>query len=162
MADEQIRLVTFQLGPEYYGIDISYVKEIYATEAVRPIPNTPSYITGILNLRGEVIPIISLHDRFHIEAADLTGDDKLLSGFIILKINGLLAGITIDRVQKVVSYERHMIQPPPQIISGINGEYIQGVVHEEEHYLILLDIISLFSKDDFMGHISKIAELGKA
>ena len=74
MADEssQYQLVTFQLGDELYGVDIMDVKEIVKVQAVRPIPNAPYYVEGIINLRGEIIPIINLHKRFHIQKRKAT------------------------------------------------------------------------------------------
>ena len=78
MAEEntQLQLVTFQLGDELYGVDIMDVKEIVKVQAVRPIPNAPYYVEGIINLRSEIIPIINLHKRFHImKHASQTGDD---------------------------------------------------------------------------------------
>ncbi len=157
MADEQIQLVTFQLGSEYYGIDIQYIKEIHGVEPVRAMPSVPAYIEGILNLRREVIPIINLHKRFGIEPARLSEEERLLSGFIILKIEHVLAGIIIDKVHRVIQYKQEEVQPPPEIISGISGEYVHGVVQEEQHYLILLDIINLFGKDEFMKQIIKLS-----
>ena len=153
-----VQLVTFQLGEEYYGIDIQYVKEIHGVETVRPMPNTPDYIEGILNLRQEVIPIINLHKRFGIAPAELSEEERLLSGFIVLKIGDVLAGIVIDKVHRVVEYQKGEVQTTPQIISGISGEYIHGVVYEEQHYLILLDILSLFGRDEFMKHIIELTQ----
>ena len=148
-----VQLVTFQLGEEYYGIDIQYVKEIHGVETVRPMPNTPDYIEGILNLRQEVIPIINLHKRFGIAPAELSEEERLLSGFIVLKIGEVLAGIVIDKVHRVVEYQKGEVQTTPQIISGISG-----VVYEEQHYLILLDILSLFGRDEFMKHIIELTQ----
>ncbi len=147
MADgsRQFQLVTFQLGEELYGIDIMDVQEIVRIQAVRQIPNAPSYVEGIFNLRGDIIPIINLHKRFHLKKADLSEDDHLLSGFVIIEINDMQLGIIIDKVSRVVTIQSAQIQPPPQMISGIGAEYIQGVVHEEDHYLIILDIRRLFN-----------------
>lgn len=142
--DQQQQLVTFQLGKEHYGIDIMDVREIYSQQDVRGIPNAPAYVEGIFNLRGDIIPVINLHKRFHIEKAELTEDEMLLSGFIIININNMQLGIIIDKVQRVVTIEKGAVQPPPQMISGIGAEYIQGVVHEDDGYLIILDIRRLF------------------
>ena len=67
--DTQIQLVTFQLSEELYGIDIMDVKEIVRVQDIRPLPNAPGYIEGLFNLRGEIIPIINLHKRFHLKKA---------------------------------------------------------------------------------------------
>ncbi|MCF7929492.1 MAG: chemotaxis protein CheW [Spirochaetia bacterium] len=143
--DSQLQLVTFQLGEEQYGIDIMDVQEIYQMQETRPIPNAPAYVEGIFNLRGVIIPIINLHKRFHIRRPELSDEDRMLSGFVIVEINGMSLGIIIDKVLRVVSINSRQIQAPPQVISGIGTEYIQGVVNREDGYLIILDINRLFN-----------------
>jgi purine-binding chemotaxis protein CheW len=154
---ESKQLVTFQLGEELYGVNIMDVKEIVRVQAVRPIPNAPTYVEGIFNLRSEIIPIISLHKRFHIKKLVSSEEDELLSGFIILDIEGMKLGIFIDRISRVVTIEKEEIQPPPQMFSGIGAEYIQGVVRQTDGYLIILDIRDLFNPKE----LQKIAELRK-
>lgn len=148
--ETQIQLVTFQISEELYGIDIMDVKEIVRVQEIRQIPNAPIYVEGLFNLRGEIIPIISLHKRFHLKKARLGEDDELLSGFIIIDLDGMKLGVIIDKVERVVTIEAKDIQPPPQMISGIGAEYIQGVVNRESGYLILLDIRKLFSAKELM------------
>lgn len=148
MADENtsFQLVTFQLGDELYGVDIMDVKEIVKIQSVRPIPNAPFYVEGIINLRSEVIPIINLHKRFYLKK--MSGDSYSAEeegGFIILDIEGNKIGIIIDRIARVVPVENSEIKPPPQMLSGIGTEYIYGVVRQESNYLIILDTRRLFS-----------------
>jgi purine-binding chemotaxis protein CheW len=147
--------VTFQLGEELYGINIMDVKEIVRVQDVRVLPNAPSYVEGIFNLRGEIIPIINLHKRFHLKRALSSEEDELLSGFIIIDVDGMKLGVIIDRVSRVVTIEKEHIQPPPQMLSGIGAEYIMGVVRQEEGYLIILNIRDLFNPRE----LQKIAEL---
>jgi len=154
MAEPQ-QLVTFQLGEELYGVNIMDVKEIVRVQNIRAIPNAPSYVEGIFNLRSEIIPIINLHRRFHLKKATASEDDELLSGFVILDIDGMKLGIIIDRVSRVVTVEKDEIQPPPQMVSGIGAEYIQGVVRQEKGYLIILDIRDLFNPKE----LQKLVEL---
>jgi len=154
---ESSQLVTFQLGEELYGVNIMDVKEIVRVQDIRPIPNAPMYVEGIFNLRSEIIPIISLHKRFHLRKLVTSEEDELLSGFIIVDIDGMKLGIIIDRISRVVTVEKEEIQPPPQMLSGIGAEYIQGVVRQEEGYLIILDIRDLFNPKE----LQKIAELKK-
>jgi purine-binding chemotaxis protein CheW len=144
-SEKKIQLVTFQLGKEKYGIDIMDVNEIVGMRPVRPVPNVPPYVSGIIKLRNMIFPIIDLHKRFHIERAELSDDDKLLSGFVIIRAGNMVIGIIIDKVSRVVAIDPLQIQPPPQIISGIGAEYIEGVVNEEGEYLIILNIKKLFS-----------------
>ncbi|MCH5295756.1 MAG: chemotaxis protein CheW [Treponema sp.] len=149
--DTHFQLVTFQLGEELYGVDIMDVKEIVKVQAVRPIPNAPYYVEGIINLRSEIIPIINLHKRFHIQKLVKQSDDDLdddEGGFIILDIEGNKIGIVIDRIARVVPVENSEVKPPPQMLSGIGTEYIQGVVRQTDTYLIILDTRKLFSANE--------------
>lgn len=143
-TDTALQLVTFQLGDEQYGIDIMDVEGIVKIEDVRSIPNAPPYVEGILNLRGEIIPVVNLHRRFQIRHAELSEEDLLLSGFVIVNIDGRHLAIKIDMVSSVVTISAIDIQPPPQVISGIGAEYIQGVVSQDGRYLIILDVQRLF------------------
>src|SRR5574344_366435 len=153
----QYQLVTFRLGEELYGVDIMDVKEIVKVQGVRPIPNAPYYVEGIINLRSEIIPIINLHKRFHIqklaEDADVDSEDE--GGFIILDIDGNKIGIIIDRVARVVPVEKGDIKPPPQMLSGIGTEYINGVVRQESEYLIILDTRKLFNPKELQKILAK-------
>jgi purine-binding chemotaxis protein CheW len=154
-TDTQSQLVTFHLAEELYGINIMDVKEIVRVQAVRAIPNAPSYVEGIFNLRGEIIPIINLHKRFHLKKPVIAEEDELLSGFIIIDIDGMKLGVIIDKVSRVVTIEKDEVQPPPQMLSGIGAEYIRGVVRQEEGYLIILNIRDLFNPKE----LQKISEL---
>lgn len=149
------QLVTFQLGEELYGINIMDVKEIVRVQTVRAIPNAPPYVEGIFHLRNEIIPIINLHRRFHLKKTAVSEEDELLSGFVILDIDGMKLGVIIDRVSRVVTIEKEEIQPPPQMVSGIGAEYIQGVVRQENGYLIILNIRDLFNPRE----LQKLADL---
>ena len=152
---ESNQLVTFQLGEELYGINIMDVKEIVRVQDIRGIPNAPTYVEGIFNLRSEIIPIINLHKRFHLKKLASSEEDELLSGFVILDIDGMKLGIIIDRISRVITIEKEDMQPPPQMLTGIGAEYIQGVVRQDEGYLIILDIRDLFNPKE----LQKIAEL---
>ena len=156
-TSEARQLVTFQLGEELYGVNIMDVKEIVRVQAIRAIPNAPVYVEGIFNLRSEIIPIINLHKRFHIRKLITSEEDELLSGFVILDIDGMKLGIIIDRISRVVTIEKEEIQPPPQMFSGIGSEYVEGVVRQEEGYLIILGIRDLFNPKE----LQKIAALRK-
>ena len=146
MASEetQFQLVTFQLGNELYGVNIMDVKEIVRLQNVRVIPNSPYYVEGIINLRGEIIPIIDLHKRFRIQALAKEETD-FEGGFIILNIDNNKIGIIIDKVARVVVVKAEDVKEPPQMLSGIGTEYIEGVVRENDGYLIMLNTRKLFN-----------------
>ena len=152
-----LQMVTFQLGEEHYGINIMEVNEIVRIQEVRAIPNAPSYIEGIINLRGKIIPVINLHKRFHLKRAVLSEEDEMLGGFIIIDLDGMQIGVVIDKISRVVSIKSDSIQPPPQMISGIGAEYIQGVTSDELGYLIILDTRRLFDPKE----LQQISNIGK-
>lgn len=155
------QLVTFQLGEEFYGVDIMDVKEIVKVQSVRPIPNAPYYVEGIINLRSEIIPIINLHKRFHLKKVEIQqedGIDENEGGFIILDIEGNKIGIIIDRIARVVQVETSEIKPPPQMLTGIGTEYIHGVVRQNENYLIILDTRKMFNPKELQKIISSDEE----
>ena len=147
VIEDKLKLVTFQLGEELYGVEIMDVDQIVKTQAIRSIPNAPHYVEGIFNLRSEIIPVISLHKRFHIKSPDLEEGDEFLGGFLILSIENNKIGVVIDRVARVVDIKKDDVQPPPQMIAGIGTEYINGVVRKDDGgYLIMLDIRKLFNQ----------------
>ena len=155
--NSKLQLVTFQLGEELYGIDIMEVEGIVRENNIRAIPNAPSYVEGIFNLRGTIIPVINLHKRFHLTRAGLSEEDKLLSGLIVININDMLIGVVIDKVSRVITIDTDKIQQPPQMLSGIGAEYIRGVTHEDEGYLIILDIHRLFDPKE-LQQLGRIAQ----
>ncbi len=145
MADDvQFQLVTFKLGEELYGVDIMDVKEIVKLQEVRLIPNAPYYVEGIINLRSEIIPIIDLHKRFRIQKTEISEEELAEAGFIILNIENNKIGIIIDKVARVVTVKGEEVREPPQMVSGIGTEYIEGVIKQESGYLIMLNIRKLF------------------
>ena len=147
-AEVQFQLVTFRLGEELYGVNIMDVKEIVRLQNVRVIPNAPYYVEGIIKLRSEIIPIIDLHKRFKIQSTAKPEDIEMEGGFIILDIEGSKIGIIIDKVERVVTIKEEDVKEPPQMLSGIGNEYIEGVVREEHGYLIMLNTRKLFNASE--------------
>ena len=156
MADS-LQLVTFELGGETYGVDIMQVEGIVQVQQVRPIPYAPDYVEGIFNLRGEIIPVINLHRRFRLKEVELSEEDKLLSGMVIMSIDQKHLAVMIDKVSRVVRVNQEDIQPPPQMISGIGAEYIQGVVNNDNGYLIILDARRLFN----VRELEQLGQIGR-
>ena len=153
-GESQFQLVTFHLGEELYGVNIMDVKEIVRLQNVRVIPNAPFYVEGIINLRGEIIPIIDLHKRFKLQSMTHAADDAdIEGGFIILNIDGNKIGIIIDKVERVVTVKSEEVKEPPQMLSGIGTEYIEGVVREKQGYLIMLNTRKLFNAKELQSII---------
>ncbi|WP_295161518.1 chemotaxis protein CheW [uncultured Brachyspira sp.] len=142
--EDSTNLVTFRLGNGEYAIDIMQAKEIIKMEKITLIPNAPEFVEGVINLRGNIIPIIDLKKRFNLEETE--GDKN--TGIIIVKIEDVDMGIIIDAISKVVSISNSDIQPPPPVLSGIGQKYIKGVGKLEDKLLVVLDLEKLFASDE--------------
>ena len=142
--EDSTNLVTFRLGSGEYAIDIMQAKEIIKMEKITLIPNAPDFVEGVINLRGNIIPIIDLKKRFNLE--EIEGDKN--TGIIIVKIEDVDMGIIIDSISKVVYISNSDIQPPPPMLSGIGQKYIKGVGKLEDKLLVVLDLEKLFTTDE--------------
>ena len=144
IEEETTTLVTFRLGSGEYAIDIMQAKEIIKMEKITLIPNAPYFVEGVINLRGNIIPIIDLKKRFNLEKSE--GNKN--TGIIIVKIEDVDMGIIIDSISKVVSMVNSDIQPPPSMLQGIGQRYIKGVGKMENKLLVVLDLDKLFTNEE--------------
>ena len=135
-AEELLQLVSFNIGTEEFGVDILKVQEINRMVEITRVPQTPDYVEGVINLRGKVIPIIDLRKRFCLEVKEYDKDTRI----VVVDINGNIMGMVVDSVSEVLRIPRNTIEPPPQIVTGINTEYINGVAKLEDRLLIFLDL----------------------
>lgn len=143
-SDELLQLVICQLSTEDFGIEISKVKEIIRILDITKIPQVPSYIEGIINLRGRIIPVINLALRFNLSQEEL--DDR--SRIMVVELDNIVVGIIVDAVTEVMRISIDDIDPAPEIIaSKISERYIQGVGKIGDRLLILLDIDKVFSEE---------------
>lgn len=120
------KMITFTLAGNDYGIDIMKVKEIAKFVSFTYVPNTPAFVRGVYNLRGEIISIIDLREMFNL-FFNVDEDSKKENG-LILRLDANLIGVVVDRIDKVVGISRSSIQPPHPIFGNINIKYISGVV----------------------------------
>lgn len=151
MASQKKTYVTFKIASELYGIDIMEVREVIRLTDITPIPNSPNFVDGVVNIRSEIIPIIDMGKRFNFEKKEYTEDEELLRAIIIVRVEGLVIGIMIDEVFRVLSVYEKAIQPPPQMISGIGAEYIQGVTKlEDDTLFVILNVKKLFNKNELL------------
>ena len=143
--NELIQLVSFNLGAEEYAVEVLKVREIIRMTAITHIPNTPPSVEGIINLRGKVIPIISLRNRFSMPG---TEDDQH-TRIMVMDIAGKLMGFIVDGVSEVIRISSGEIQPPPSIAAGgMDQDFICGVIKHGEQLLLMLQLDRMFSSDE--------------
>lgn len=139
------KMVTFSLGGKDYGIDIMKVKEIAKFSHFTYVPNTPSYVRGVYNLRGDIISVIDLRTMFQLPIEERP--EGAPEEGLILRLEDRLLGVVVDEIDKVVGIQSETIQPPHPIFGDINIKYISGVVEHDERLYIILDVERVFSKD---------------
>jgi purine-binding chemotaxis protein CheW len=140
MTDETLQLVTFHLGNEEFGIDIKKVQEINRMIDITKIPNAPAYVEGVVNLRGKIIPIVSLRTKLGLGEADRDKATRIM----IVEIEGRILGFIVDSVSEVLRIQDPKIEAPPSITGGSDSAYIEGVINLADRILILLDLKVLF------------------
>ncbi|MHB1393641.1 MAG: chemotaxis protein CheW [Clostridia bacterium] len=141
---DTIQLVIFRLNGQEYGIDIFKVNEIVPYSKPTKIPNSPAYIEGVLNLRGHVIPIISLKKKFNLE--DAGADDR--TRIIVANTGGNVAGFVVDEASEVLTVDKDTIEPVSEIVSNISRKYISGVGKlDNSRMYILLNFNELYTEE---------------
>ena len=146
-ATELEQFLTFMLDGEEYGVDILRVQEIRGWDTASPIPNTPDYIKGVINLRGTIVPIIDLRRRFDLEEIEYSRTTVVIVLKVEIGSSERTMGIVVDGVSDVYSLEGGQVNPPPDFGSAIDIEFVKGLATVDEKMLILLDIDNLLNLD---------------
>jgi len=134
------QFLTFHLGDQEYGVDILSVREIRGWSGATTLPNVPNYVRGVINLRGEVVPIIDLRERFGLESTEYGSATVVIVLNLSSAQNNQLRefGIVVDAVAEVHTFDANTIKPAPDFETPIDERYIQGLTTQEEHMIILL------------------------
>ncbi len=143
MAESQY--VIFRLVDEKYGVDIMKVKEISEFKSSTKVPNAPYFVDGIINLRGEIIPIVNLKKRFKIKGVQEINSDTRI---IVININNKNIGFIVDEASEVLRIKEDDIEQAPEIITGVDRQYINGVGKLEDTIVILLDLEKILTDDE--------------
>ena len=138
---ETIQVVSFKLGSEEYGVDIAQVQEINRMVAVTHVPRAPQFMEGVINLRGQLIPIIDLRARFGMPRTEHTKNTRI----VVTEIGTKRVGMVVDSVSEVLRLAVDQIEPAPEMITGVDTEYIRGVGKIEDRLIILLDLAKIIS-----------------
>lgn len=136
--------LTFVLGDETYALDIMTVKEIRGYEATTKIANAPDFIKGVINLRGDIVPIIDLRIKFGI--GEPTYNEWTI--VIMLNIHERIVGIVVDGVSDVMNLEDEEVKPAPEFGVAFDSKYLHGLATLEDHMVIIVDIEALISSDE--------------
>jgi purine-binding chemotaxis protein CheW len=143
-AADVLQLVTFTLGEEEYAVDILKVQEINRMTEIAKVPNAPDHVEGVINLRGRVIPVVSLRRRFGLQDKD--SDER--SRIVIMDVQGITVGLTVDSVSEVLRIPLDIVETAPQIATNVSTEFIRGIAKLDDRLIILIDMDRLIERQE--------------
>lgn len=145
-VDDYMQWVTFRLDQEYYGVNVMQVQEVLRMTDIAPVPGAPSYVLGIINLRGNVVTVLDARKRFNLNAKE--ADDA--TRIVIIEVNGQVIGMLVDSVAEVINLRSSDIEASPNLGNDDSeqSKYIQGVFSREDDILILIDLNKLLSDSE--------------
>jgi len=150
---EEEQLVIFQVANEVFGVDISTVQEIIRIQAITKIPKAPEFVEGVINLRGKVIPVIDLRERFGFEKTEETKSTRI----VVVEVEEDTIGMIVDAVAEVLRIPASSIEPPSSIVESIDSEYLRGIGKVDERLIILLDLGKVLTEME-KGHLKEVKE----
>jgi len=153
VSREEIQMLTFSLDNVSYGVNVHQVREVKNFEGVTPVPYAPPYVKGVTNLRGEVIPVIDLRERFGIQAKKGAED----AGIMVIVQDKHPIGVMVDSVMEVLTLPKKDIESNPDSLITDKSEAVLGVAKHDKDLIILLDLMKVVSKNDLenMDHNPK-------
>jgi purine-binding chemotaxis protein CheW len=132
----QGQLVVFQLCDEHYGVEISKVQEIIRMQHITPVPGSPGYVMGVLNLRGRIVPVLDLRRRF-----GLPGSVDLSTGrIVVVTFGSQIVGMAVDSVTEVLRFSHEMVEKPSDLVASANTEYLKGILRVDSRLVIVVDL----------------------
>jgi len=146
---ESTQYVTFELDDELYALEISKVQSVVDFVKPTKVPKTPDFMSGVVNLRGRVVPIIDLRLKFGLSKCLQTIDSCIIMVEITLDEEATIMGILADSVKAVIDLESDCIEPAPKIGTRLKTEFIKGMGKRENSIIIILDLDKIFSTDEF-------------
>ncbi len=145
---ETEQFLTFIMANEEYGVDILRVQEIRGWDVVTPIPNTPAYVKGVINLRGTIVPIVDLRERFGLESIEYGPTTVVIVLRVVGETTDRIMGIVVDAVSDVYNIDNADMKPAPDFGSSVSIEFVRGLSTVAETMLIILDIDKMLSGND--------------
>lgn len=141
---KEIQAACFRLDEELFAVDIMRIREIIRPQKLTRLVKAPSFVEGVINLRGTVIPVIDLRRRFDLPLREIDFRTKLL----IVSAAGTLLGMVVDEVTEVTAVPVENIKPPPSVVKGVGGEYLIGVCLVRDSLVSLLNIDRILTSDE--------------
>jgi len=145
---ETRQYLTFRLGEEVFATDVAKVREVLDFTTITRIPRTPEYMSGVINLRGNVVPVVDLRLCFEMSKTEKTVSTCIVVVEMLVDGESCVIGALADSVEEVIDLEPESIQPPPRIGTKIRTEFIRGMGKRDSQLIMILDIDRVFSADE--------------
>ncbi len=142
---ELLQLVSFKIGEEEFGVDINIVREINRMLPITKVPNTQDFIEGVVNLRGRIIPVIDLRVKLGLMKLEHGKNTRI----VVVELKQQTIGFIVDEVNEVLRIPKSITEIPPELVGGVNNEFITAIGKLEDRLLILLDLEKIFSIAEF-------------
>lgn len=155
-----IQYLTFRLGEELYGLDVVHIKEVLGVPKITRVPRMPEYLSRVINLRGNVVPVLDIRQKFGLGVTEMTENTSI----IVTELVGLFhdgeaetitVGLFSDGVEEVVDIDASLIEPAPKIGVSIDTSFISGMGKLGESFVILLDLTKLLSERELLGVVAQ-------
>lgn len=154
-----LQFLTFRLGDETFGVEISKVREVLEYTTVTKVPRVPEFMRGVINVRGSVVPVLDLRLKFGMSKTEKTVNTCVIIVEFELNDQMIHLGAMADSVQEVLDLTMDQIEPPPKFGTRLDTEFLEGMGKVNEEFIMLLDINKVFSKEDIsmMGEVDNAA-----
>lgn len=150
--------LTFKLGEEEFAAHVSKVLNILEMTKITEVPKSPNYMTGVINLRGSVLPVIDTRIKFGMTPTEITANTCIVVMDIDLEGESVHVGALVDSVQAVIEFGRDKILPPPSLGQRYRSDFLEGVVNIQDSFIMILNMDAVFSTDEIIDLNEKTAE----
>jgi purine-binding chemotaxis protein CheW len=162
MNNETCQFMTFKLGDELFAINVSQVREVLEVQQITKVPTAPVYMRGVVNVRGQAIPVVDLRQRFGLPSVP----DNINTRVIVMELNidgetAVIGGLA-DSVHEVIELEEGNINPPPRIAMRWRTDFILGMGKRGEEFIIILNVNAVFSSEELIAVSEPVALAGSA
>jgi len=160
MTNETCQFMTFKLGDELFAINVSQVREVLEVQQITKVPTAPAYMRGVVNVRGQAIPVVDLRQRFGLPSVP----DNINTRVIVMELNidgetAVIGGLA-DSVHEVIELEEGNINPPPRIAMRWRTDFILGMGKRGEEFIIILNVNAVFSSEELIAVSEPVALAG--
>lgn len=156
-ASDVEQLLTFKLDDEVFAIEISRVREVLEYTQLTKVPRTPDFLRGVINLRGNVIPVVDLRRMFSMGSTEASVNACIIIVEVEMDGEEMILGVLADSVQEVLELPRSQIEKPPKFGARLKNEFLKGMGRRDDHLLMILSIDEVFSSSD-IAFVKEVAQ----